>query len=38
VDATPVARRIAAILVLGPTLDANYNAVKVATWGQPANA
>jgi hypothetical protein len=28
---TEVARRIAAILVLGPELDANYNAVKWAT-------
>jgi len=27
-----MARRIAAILVLGPALDANYNAVKLATW------
>lgn len=29
---TDVARRIAAILVLGPALDANYNGVKQATY------
>jgi hypothetical protein len=29
---TDVARRIGAILLLGPALDANYNAVKLATW------
>lgn len=37
---TDVARRIEAILVLGPTLDANYNAVKLTTWdlGKSAKA
>jgi hypothetical protein len=30
-----MARRIAAILAMGPTLDANYNAVKLATYVQP---
>ena len=29
---TEVARRITAILLLGPALDANYEAVKGATW------
>jgi hypothetical protein len=37
---TEVARRIAAILVLGPSLDANYQATKQATWdlGKSAKA
>jgi len=29
---TEVARRIAAILILGPSLDANYQGAKHATW------
>jgi hypothetical protein len=32
VSKTDVARRIATILVLGTATDANYNAVKLATW------
>jgi hypothetical protein len=35
---TDVARRIAAIVVLGPSLDANYNAVKQSTWDLTKNA
>ncbi len=30
-----VVRRIAAILLLGPALDANYEAVKADTWPWP---
>ena len=30
-----VARRIAALLLLGPRLDANYEAVKAATYAWP---
>jgi hypothetical protein len=29
----PPDQHIAAIFVLGPALDANYNAVKLAAWG-----
>jgi hypothetical protein len=38
VDEAWAARRIAAILVLGPALDANYSAIKLATYVQSANA
>ena len=34
----PVARRIGGSLVLGPALDASYNAVKLATWDVGKNA
>jgi hypothetical protein len=32
---TEMARRIAALLLLGPALDANYEAVKAATYAWP---
>lgn len=37
-EAMHIARRIAAILLLGPALDANYLAVKAHTYPWPGNA
>lgn len=34
-DLSEISRRSAAILLLGPALDANYEAVKAATWPWP---
>ena len=34
-EVSEMARRIAAILLLEPALDANYRAVKAATWAWP---
>ena len=34
-EVTNIARRIAAILLLGPALDANYEAVKANTYDWP---
>jgi len=35
-DVSDIARRIAALLLLGPALDANYQAVKADTWAWAA--
>ena len=35
-EVTAMARRVAAIIMLGPALDANYNAVKAATYSWPS--